>query len=429
MNRQMLLPALVLAAVYTTPTAALTLIYSGNLNGELEPCGCSEAGDLGGIQRRLTVLQQLRDQSPELVAISAGGLLASEAGTDTIKNRFILSGFQALQYDAVGLQWRDLVMGPEPLQASGAPWLASNWRGDAFAHSIELTRGNTELAVFSWLDPEGSPYRAMQGPLSEVVEPSAKRLDQALRQARLRGALTLLTTTLAAEQAAALIDLAQVDILIEQAAFEQFGAPRRLGTTLVLQPGSRGQRIGRIELTRGSDGRIADWTHQVIAMPALIPKASALDDWYADYNAALKADYLERVALRKAREAGSADYLGAAACQGCHAEQHAAWSASHHATALQRLEEVDKAYDPNCLECHTVGFLQPGGFLDRFISSHLAGVQCENCHGQGRQHVASQGQQATPNRSLPMAEVCAGCHNHDHSPTFVLEQYWPRIQH
>ena len=51
---------------------AATLVYSGNLDSELEPCGCSEEGDLGGLRRHATVLAQLREQHPELVALSSG---------------------------------------------------------------------------------------------------------------------------------------------------------------------------------------------------------------------------------------------------------------------------------------------------------------------------------------------------------------------
>ena len=40
------------AAEKAAAAQTATLIYSGNLDGELEPCGCTAEGDLGGIRSR-----------------------------------------------------------------------------------------------------------------------------------------------------------------------------------------------------------------------------------------------------------------------------------------------------------------------------------------------------------------------------------------
>lgn len=93
----------VLAANY-----GLTLVYSGNLDGELEPCGCSEGGNKGGIKRRVQKVDELRAEEPNLLLISAGGLLISEMPQDKLKSEYILKGLEALDYDAIGVQWKDL---------------------------------------------------------------------------------------------------------------------------------------------------------------------------------------------------------------------------------------------------------------------------------------------------------------------------------
>src|SRR3569832_2391767 len=57
----------------------VTLIYSGNVDGELEPCGCSPEGDLGGVRRTATLLDHLRAEQTNLFAGSAGGRGAARA--------------------------------------------------------------------------------------------------------------------------------------------------------------------------------------------------------------------------------------------------------------------------------------------------------------------------------------------------------------
>ena len=107
MGRLLILPLLFAASTTSVPgSELLTLIYSGNLDGELEPCGCSAEGNLGGIKRRATMLAKLRRENPNMVVVSAGGLLSSDGPGDRLKGEYILKGYASLQYDAIGVQWR-----------------------------------------------------------------------------------------------------------------------------------------------------------------------------------------------------------------------------------------------------------------------------------------------------------------------------------
>jgi len=426
----LLLPLLLLTVFGAAPAAvasSLSLIYSGNLDGELEPCGCSEAGNLGGLQRRATLLDRLRAENPRLAVISSGGLLHVEGAGDRLKSEYILSGFRQLEYDAVGMQWGDLAFGPEFILGAGLPWVASNWRDDQMVKSRRISRGGVRIAFFSWLDPAASPLRQMQGE-QRLVNDNVARLHEALRRAKADGALTILATQLPEEQAARQLGLQDVDILIQRAAYEVYGKPHKLGETLVLQPGSRGMRLGQLDL-QVVDGRIIDWTHKILPMPDSIPDAPRMAGWYAAYNAAVKAAYLKRVELRKQQKSGQSPYVGEEVCQTCHQAEHKVWAASDHAMAYDDLEAVGKSFDPECIQCHVVGFDQPGGFVDMRITGHLMGVQCESCHGAGRAHVEAQGKAPLPNSDWDREKICAQCHTQPHSPGFVFDKYWPKIRH
>ena len=145
----------------------LTVIYSGNLDGELEPCGCSDEGNLGGIKRRATSIDNVKEQNPNSVIISAGGLIASEGTNDYLKAVYIFKAFADLGYDAIGVQWNDLNYGAEMATQNNLPWVASNWLTDEFAKSKTISRtlndGKVAIRFFSWLDPDSSPIRQMPG--------------------------------------------------------------------------------------------------------------------------------------------------------------------------------------------------------------------------------------------------------------------------
>ena len=412
-------------------TAAATIVYSGNLDGELEPCGCSEGGDLGGILRRASKIAELRKQRPELFLISSGGLLANASPRDRLKSEYILKGIAAMDYDAIGLQWRDLSYGVDFLKQTPLPWSAGNWgEKGTFAGQRRIRHGDVELAFFTWLDPEGSPFRRMKGEHTAVISDPGQ-LRKALREADRQGALTVLSTTLEPAQAEQLFPpgAGDIDILIIKSAYEEYGEPRQTGSTLLLQPGSRGMRLGYLHLELDGKGDIASWRHEVIPLPKSVPDAPPLAAWYEEYNAKVKAAYLASVEQRKLQQSGQSPYTGAEACQSCHEKPWQVWSESLHARAFQRLEEVGKSFDPDCIVCHTVGFEKPGGYIDTRLTMHLLDVQCESCHGPGREHVESQGKKPTPNKEWGRDRICAQCHTQPHSPEFNPDGYWARIAH
>jgi peroxiredoxin len=139
----------------------------------------------------------------------------------------------------------------------------------------------------------------------------------------------------------------------------------------------------------------------------------------------------ERRARREALLPANAAFVGSAACQGCHAAEHATWAAQPHARALETLAPKGKAADADCQRCHTTGFGKPGGFpAGGAAAQHagLAGVGCESCHGPGGEHVKPE----TPKRGTILAladkcdscvilQICGSCHDQASDPGFEYE--------
>jgi len=406
----------------------VVFIYSGNLDGELEPCGCTEQGDLGGISRRATVMAQLRKQYPSLVAVSAGGLLSSESSRDRLKSLYIMKGFIPLQYDAIATQWQDLAYGADFLRQEPLVWVSSNWEGEDFSEQANINRGSVSFSVFAWLDPAQSPFRKMGTSIKKVSD-DAKALMSRIRAAKKKGAVTVVATELPLDKARVLLDLASIDVLFVKANYEDYVEPKKVNNTLVLQVGSRGMRVGKLLLTVADGGKIKSWQHDIVPMPNSIADFPGLKGWYEEYNRKVKEAYLARVKIRQAQQQGKSPYTGAQACQACHGQAYGIWEKSKHAQAFTALENVGKAFDPDCIVCHTVGFKNQGGFVDTRSTGDLLNVQCESCHGAGRSHAESGGQKPTGHKAWTKLRICEQCHNRAHSPGFHFEQYWPKIVH
>lgn len=123
--------------------------------------------------------------------------------------------------------------------------------------------------------------------------------------------------------------------------------------------------------------------------------------------------------------AGKAGYVGAEACEDCHAEAVEFWDQTRHAGAWETLAERSKEFDHDCTGCHVTGWDKPGGSNMAF-NEPLRDVQCEVCHGPASLHVEAEDDRTAKKTILrsPPSEQCATqCHTPEHSDTFQLEAY------
>lgn len=97
------------------------------------------------------------------------------------------------------------------------------------------------------------------------------------------------------------------------------------------------------------------------------------------------------------------EYVGSNKCKKCHLPQFKSWEKTTMANTIEVLQpgervdakldagldpDADYTDDPTCLECHTVGYGEPGGFESLDATPNLAGTGCEACHGPGSAYIA-----------------------------------------
>ena len=406
----------------TISNRTITIVYSGNLGGEIEPCGCSESGNFGGILRRANVVDSLRKEVKNIVILSTGGLLAAEVPQDRIKGEYILKGLKAIRYDSIGIQLSDLSFGADFLKDQSLPYVSSNWTGKEFENWRVVKRKNVTLSIFSWLDPDTQLQETMHD--RHLVSNDVVSMELQLLEAKEKKQLTVLTSTLAIEEAQDLFSLENVDILLVRAEDELIADPLLYDGTLVLRHGLRGMRLGRLALEVDANGNIDVWENTSISLSPEVGEWPRLASWYAKYNISIRESYEEQVAIMEKNQSGESPYLGVDSCKSCHSTAYDTWSESKHFEAFNALKEVDKAFDPSCLPCHTVGFKEPGGFIDPIVTPKLADVQCESCHGAAKPHVKSAGTEPVAYPGSPMERICLQCPTHTNSPDFSRISFW-----
>ncbi|MEE8483406.1 MAG: cytochrome c family protein [Nitrospinota bacterium] len=91
----------------------------------------------------------------------------------------------------------------------------------------------------------------------------------------------------------------------------------------------------------------------------------------------------------------------------------------------------DYSDDDRCLKCHTTGYDQPGGYVDKESDPKLRGVGCEMCHGPGSEYRMIHKEKGdTPENLYTRAEIkaagqtfpkddskiCKNCHEGEGNP-------------
>lgn len=116
-------------------------------------------------------------------------------------------------------------------------------------------------------------------------------------------------------------------------------------------------------------------------------------------------------------------FVGAITCKKCHETNYRNWLRTKHAKATQTIVASPKYAQEECLICHSTGYGKIGEYLTvDEVPFFLKGVQCEACHGPGREH---------PGKGKMKGKVtlgtCRNCHTKDQSPTFNYVAYIEKI--
>lgn len=436
------------------PVRELTLALTGEVRGEIEPCGCPTV-PYGGFARRARLYEELRRLRQPLFAADAGQmLLKGEVGADPVdrgvRARTVLDLAQKAGLDAwVASRVDGLADGGALLREGGA--LAANWEGWPVARTVE--RGGLRVQFFGVADtpPPGTAAREPVEAIRAAMEPGHDAY------VLLSGAGPEATRELAER----LPDLG----LAVSLKGERADPPLRTAGAPVVEVPDRGRYVSLVRVALGSTprawtldeagllDRLADARQTLLRNPrrrdAAWPQVKKLRDELGEAAAGLNLftvedrplgsdldgssavdasirDFKART-LRTAAEAVAAAPAGprqggAASCNSCHSTRFAQWIVDPHARALDPLVKDKKEGDTECVACHTTGFGKAGGFADLDDVRQWGGVQCEACHGPMGGH-PSDGSV----RSAKIDEgTCVACHDQANSPQFDYATWLPR---
>ena len=446
------------------PKPKALLVFSGFIDGYVEPCGCAGLEQMkGGLSRRSTFLKELDKKGWPIIPIEAGNLNKGFGRQEEWKYNFVTDeSLRLMKYEIVGLGNRELQFPTDVLilycvDVPGSP--------------RRYTSANVEL-----LDTPGciTPFRTqtMNGVKVGVISVIGKSMfgeinNQDVKQLDIVESLKEVLPVFDEEkchQRVLIVHGSNAEFQTVLKAFpnnfdfalcsdgpaEPPAEPQWIGNTMHIDVGEKGKYTVAVGLFDDAD---TPMRYQRVALDSRFKNSPDVMQAMRFYQNELKKAGLNGLGIKaipNRRAAENGTYVGSKTCADCHEPSQKVWQKSQHAQAWKSLAQTanpPRTFDPECIACHVVGwnpteFLPyTSGFLGEKETPHLVDVGCESCHGPGERHVAAEKtadddlkQKLRKAVRLPLEgnaakKLCIECHDGDNSPHFDFDTYWPKIQH
>ena len=365
----------------------VVILYTGGTKSHLEPCGCYQEQS-GGLPRRAYAVDQFRKRGFQTLLVDAGNIFDGEAEIDARRCETNMKALTAMQYSAVALSESDLTYS-----------------------DVYLSRQRT-VATFPFLAPDGRRDNFTQSFLIKQVGQHAiafvvgEACEEAVSQSRVVVALGDIE------------DSEHIDVVISPDEIRE-KAPEDGPLYVGCKP--EGKTLGVLALWMDANGKLTRHHATELALTGEVDESESvrqlLTDFYREFaseNPSQDSRLFTEQLLEQQAENG---YASATACQQCHEQEYLQWSATRHAFAYETLLKKVRYFDAGCVSCHTTGFGYSTGFQIAEQDSALKGVQCETCHGPGKQHIGNP--KKSNIRSGADTSLCLQCHDTKHSPGFA----------
>jgi 2',3'-cyclic-nucleotide 2'-phosphodiesterase (5'-nucleotidase family) len=225
------------------------------------------------------------------------------------------------------------------------------------------------------------------------------------------------------------VNNSNIDIIVTGFKHQASGPPANIGKSTFVYAEDEGRILGELRfiVPRGENLQVKPLNHVLTRnvkddpdMAAFISKAKT--EISAAQNEIAKGNKLNPTQV----EATVSTFITSQNCAACHRAEFDVWAKSGHAHAINILKRERKEFDTSCVICHVTGAGKPGGFTNLYQTPQMANVQCEACHGPGREHSLRPTEAKMPKLG---SGDCLVCHTKSNSPEFEFASYWQKIKH
>ena len=422
---------------------------------------------MGGLARRASYLKAFKQRSNKEVPslfVDAGNLFADDRFVGgqlpswvQTKNRWITKAGSEFQLDAANISHYDLPYMSQLLKKDGYDKRVAEFPSLTKLISANIVPANSDLEPptqyvvreitlkrtkperaakvgivgLTELKPVGANDRIQDYAGFKIDDPFAvaKRVIPELKK---KVDYVVVLAYMTQDQAQRLAtENPDIDAIIGARQVNNLGEIQEFNRTAIVYSYNQTKYLGELRFYLKDDGSVAKRVNRFVALDDSIPDdasaAQVVSTAHSEFTAEQSQDVSQTTPVSPDSPIPSVNspFVGADSCGSCHTKEFAVWKKSAHSHAMATLEARSQQFDTDCVRCHVVGF-EKGGFQSINMTPQLANVQCEACHGPGRDHMQS------PSKGYGVMTTPAGClqcHTKTNSPEFDFAAYWPRIKH
>lgn len=362
---------------FSVVAAPVTFLYTANRQGEVDPCGCPDGSQNGGIGRMAAYVDTLK-KAPRFFGdagdtfFSVSTLLPSRRDGELAHAHLIARAYKLMGVDVLTPGERDFAEGIETLRAleaeSGTRFVSVNLTDregkTLFPPSVVVEKGGVKIGVLGAVDP--AAFSAEAPVKAGAVQPA---LDEEVAKLRANGAQVVVLLShlgLNADRTLAK-SVKGIDLILGAHSLDAVSPAQIVDKTRLVQPIYQGQQIGVLTYDGGNwtgDSIVElgkSWDKKPNAVTRLVAQETKKQHDKAVHGAEPAADQTAYVAH---------PYQ----CRQCHAKQYDFWESTKHASSYLPLYAKNQHFDPECITCHSLGFQQPGGFASITAPIQIVGA-------------------------------------------------------
>jgi hypothetical protein len=456
------------------PKPDVTLMFSGEQDGYLEPCGCAGLqNQKGGLKRRHSLIKELAAKGWPVVPLDLGGLTKRYGIQAELKFDYALKALAKLGYQAVGFGATDLRLDILSLVLN-----SSDAKNVFVSANVGILDFDPEYSQRYKVIEAGGMKIGVTGVLGNREISALKNVDD-LTLVDSDDALRIVLPELQKAGCDQLVLLAFADpeetkeiarrfpefdfVVTAGGAEEPPKEPTMIDGTKshLIEVGHKGMYVIVVGLYRNGQ---PSFRYQRVPLDARFKDSPEMQKIMVDYQRDLETLGLEGLGLKPSAHPTAKQFAGSEACADCHTVASEAYLKTPHHHATQTLVDLvpPRHFDPECLSCHVTGW-EPqkyfpfiSGYLGLNETPEMVGNGCENCHGPAARHVAAENGDVevddaeleelraalrlkiVPNEGNKdgqmfdkgkVVQMCLQCHDLDNSPEFDFQLYWPHVKH
>ena len=463
-----------------TPKSGSTqgsVLFSNNINGETQPCGCNKF-PLGGLEQVAGHFHQVGEKGPIIYVDSGDMLFPSPILPAHLHASHQYTALKLVEAaEKLGLKF--FVPGDQDF-ALGVKWLADLSQKTKFTFLISNARENSPIKHRAWAkiavgdktliflgvsDPE-----LLNGEASALFSSPEVAIESALDAADpSKGDIVVLLSHSGMDKDRRYAQLfPRLDWIIGSHTQSFTQRATEEGNTKIVQGLSRNHYLGQIQFGLGAND--AQVKFQLLETREEMSKAvtpNPMTPFMQEWREGVAKVQKEEQQKLSGQNTSNDPLPTFNSCLECHAKQTAFWQGTAHASAWHTLVAKGSDNDASCVGCHSTGFQNPQGFTStaervRFsgeynaeklkaysealvksyagvtsvralsaaqrkarsvgqvkliaehgVSHDYGNVQCLNCHDKNRDHPFDGSLQSN---NADMSGKCLTCHTADQSP-------------